>query len=53
MNQERSFILGEVAGSAVQPMGILVSGPGIKPLPLALGEWHLNHWTAKKLFYYY
>ena len=47
MNQE-SFLLGEVEGSTVQPMGILVSGPGIKPLPLALGERCLNHWTAKK-----
>ena len=28
--------------------GILVSQPGIEPLPPALGAWSLNHWTVKE-----
>ena len=28
--------------------GILVTQPGIKPVPPALEAWSLNHWTAKK-----
>ena len=27
---------------------ILVTQPGIKPVPPALEAWSLNHWTAKK-----
>ena len=27
---------------------ILVPQPGIKPVPPALGEWSLNHWTTKQ-----
>ena len=28
--------------------GILVPGPGIKPVLLAVEEWNLNHWTTGK-----
>ena len=29
--------------------GILVSQPGIKPVPPALEAWSLNHWTAREV----
>ena len=29
--------------------GISVPQPGIKPMPLAMGEWILNHWTAREV----
>ena len=29
--------------------GILVPRPGIKPTPLALEEWSLNHWTSREV----
>ena len=29
--------------------GTLVPRPGIKPVPLALGAWSLNHWTAREV----
>ena len=33
--------------------GILVPWPGIKPVPLALEVWILNHWTTKEITGYY
>ena len=29
--------------------GILVPWPGVKPTPLALEEWSLNHWTSREV----
>ena len=31
------------------PCGISVLQPGIKPRPLALPVWSLNHWTAREV----
>ena len=31
------------------PYRILVTQPGIKPMPSALGAWSLNHWTAREV----
>ena len=28
---------------------ILVTQPGIEPVPPALGAWSLNHWTAREV----
>ena len=28
--------------------GILVPGPGIEPMPLAVTAWSPNHWTARE-----
>ena len=37
------FPLGQMA------CGILVPRPGIKPTPLALESWHLNHWITREV----
>ena len=31
--------------------GILVPGPGFKPVPLALGAQNLNHWTSREVLH--
>ena len=30
-------------------VGILVPGPGIKPVPPAVEAWSPNHWTARRI----
>ena len=31
------------------PLWILVPQPGIRPMPLAVEAWNLNHWTARNV----
>ena len=38
--------------SALCTAGILVSQPGIEPVPSELKVWSLNHWTTNPLFYF-
>ena len=34
---------------AYRALGILISCPGIEPIPPAVEGWSLNHWTAREV----
>ena len=43
------LVFGHATWHVESAWGILVLGPGIKPVPPAVEAWSLNHWTAREV----